>query len=1069
MTECALPCLNGGNCVFNSSGDSVCNCTAAWNGTLCEIPLCSPECVHGNCTGNSICGGGNTCACDAGWAGADCNTPVCASTCQNGGQCIVNETQAHICNCTAQWTGPNCTICTACPAGTHCVVDFVGGPVRCECDAAFALCTCSAAGPNCTLACANGGIFNTSTFACQCPVGFFGTNCSLACSTSCASGAACNSTATNCSLSCSPGVCIGSGNASACACPIGYVANATACVRQSSSTCSLACVPGVCIGSGNASACACPVGYAANATSCVLQPICSLACSPGVCAGSGNTSACDCPSGFTANATACVRQPVCSLACAPGVCIVIGNASVCACPAGYAANATACVRQSSSTCGLLCAPGVCVGGGNASACACPAGFAANATSCVLQPVCSLACFPGVCIGSGNASACSCPCGFVANATACAPQPPCPLSCSPGVCITVGASNVCACPAGFAANATACAPIPTAPCDLDCSPGTCVGGSGGGGGGSGKAFVCECPPGFVSNGTACIAIVPCTLTCAPGVCVIVEGEERCACPPGFIDICGTCVLAPTCDVDCTPGVCVVVGNTAVCACPDGFITTPDGCAFDPFGICAGIAPCEHGGRCIEVIGGSQCACPEPWIGPICNVSRCTNGTDECPLAGDACVFCAECPVDNATLGACICTQGCLADCECTCATCNGSCADGACQCLAPWFGVNCTECGAPCGADMHCVLSPLGRDCACDAGFELCVCNATLPAPDCSNACLNGGAFNVSTHSCRCPPNFSGARCELSNSSSVCWSPPFADECMLGWQSDGILLAILSVPRSDAIDALKLAVWQAALQNGDAVAFVPNTNGGYQVNVYDFFCAESVSQQKLAVLLAGFTWRRFPLVFGGVCCLACTSAACMGNVRNATYTIDLCFDAITQQHLANLSLSLQAYLVAHGVDVPPLQALQPPYHISVLFAGDLADATATTIDVADTLAADALFNLSLANATAEARSLLVGPVVFGCSDCNSADSEFVDSSSSSSASSFASAIGGSVGGAIGVAFLATILLMPGCRRKLRPACPGFCGCINRCMCCKQCRLKKSRRIPRTPASVTMSAF
>lgn len=37
-------------------------------------------------------------------------------------------------------------------------------------------------------------------------------------------------------------------------------------------------------------------------------------------------------------------------------------------------------------------------------------------------------------------------------------------------------------------------------------------------------------------------------------------------------------------------------------------------------CLTLSPCLHGGKCINLMGGYRCECPEGWIGKDCNRGR-----------------------------------------------------------------------------------------------------------------------------------------------------------------------------------------------------------------------------------------------------------------------------------------------------------------------------------------------------------------------------------------------------------------------------------------------------------------
>lgn len=37
-------------------------------------------------------------------------------------------------------------------------------------------------------------------------------------------------------------------------------------------------------------------------------------------------------------------------------------------------------------------------------------------------------------------------------------------------------------------------------------------------------------------------------------------------------------------------------------------------------CSG-GPCEHGGTCIDLVGGFRCECPPEWTGDVCQIGTC----------------------------------------------------------------------------------------------------------------------------------------------------------------------------------------------------------------------------------------------------------------------------------------------------------------------------------------------------------------------------------------------------------------------------------------------------------------
>ncbi|KRX26660.1 Protocadherin Fat 3 [Trichinella nelsoni] len=123
------PCLNGGSCVGRGSFGFTCLCPARYFGTYCEIdrtPCLSSPCQNGATCINLF--NDFQCRCSKLFIGRTCSErktsaeveeDICASSpCANGGQCLLNDhihlnsadESRFICNCTAGWTGPTCSL-----------------------------------------------------------------------------------------------------------------------------------------------------------------------------------------------------------------------------------------------------------------------------------------------------------------------------------------------------------------------------------------------------------------------------------------------------------------------------------------------------------------------------------------------------------------------------------------------------------------------------------------------------------------------------------------------------------------------------------------------------------------------------------------------------------------------------------------------------------------------------------------------------------------------------------------------------------------------------------------------
>lgn len=108
-------------------------------------------------------------------------------------------------------------------------------------------------------------------------------------------------------------------------------------------------------------------------------------------------------------------------------------------------------------------------------------------------------------------------------------------------------------------------------------------------------------------------------------------------------------------------------------------------------CAG-GPCEHGGTCIDLIGGFRCECPPEWTGDVCQLD-----VDECDSN----------PASK--LGPCINAKAC-----------NNTLGAFECTCLDGWGGPTCAkdldDCVGQCKNGATCIDLVNDYHCACETGF-----------------------------------------------------------------------------------------------------------------------------------------------------------------------------------------------------------------------------------------------------------------------------------------------------------------------------------------------------------------
>eukprot|EP00920_Eleutheroschizon_duboscqi_P042788 GHVT01102000.1.p1 GENE.GHVT01102000.1~~GHVT01102000.1.p1 ORF type:complete len:556 (-),score=-19.95 GHVT01102000.1:1058-2725(-) len=119
---CMPPCIHG-ECVAPDQ----CVCEKHWQGNRCQHPRCDPECVveHG------VCVFPGTCQCFPGYAGSRCEVIVSIPPCVRG-----TAISSRICRCDPGWGGPICDypLCQSWPEpSTKCGEGWCYEPYVCQC------------------------------------------------------------------------------------------------------------------------------------------------------------------------------------------------------------------------------------------------------------------------------------------------------------------------------------------------------------------------------------------------------------------------------------------------------------------------------------------------------------------------------------------------------------------------------------------------------------------------------------------------------------------------------------------------------------------------------------------------------------------------------------------------------------------------------------------------------------------------------------------------------------------------------------------------------------------------
>ncbi|KAL7730301.1 hypothetical protein ACLKA6_016552 [Drosophila palustris] len=197
-------------------------------------------------------------------------------------------------------------------------------------------------------------------------------------------------------------------------------------------------------------------------------------------------------------------------------------------------------------------------------------------------------------------------------------------------------------------------------------------------------------------------------------------------------------------------------------------------------CAG-GPCEHGGTCVDLIGGFRCECPPEWRGDVCqvDVNECeASYAASLPAASTLLTTTASAIIgsnlsSSAALLAAL-TSAVAASNFNSAMSANGPCINAreclnlpgsfSCLCLEGWGGATCAEnlddCVGQCKNGASCIDLVNDYRCACAAGYTGRDCETDID--ECATSpCRNGGECVdlVGKFNCICPLGYSGSLCE----------------------------------------------------------------------------------------------------------------------------------------------------------------------------------------------------------------------------------------------------------------------------------------------------------------------
>lgn len=199
-------------------------------------------------------------------------------------------------------------------------------------------------------------------------------------------------------------------------------------------------------------------------------------------------------------------------------------------------------------------------------------------------------------------------------------------------------------------------------------------------------------------------------------------------------------------------------------------------------CAG-GPCEHGGTCVDLIGGFRCECPPEWRGDVCqlDVNEC-EASYAAALPATTLLTTTASAIIASNLSSSAALLAALTSAVAASSSASGSGGGGingpcinaheclnlpgsfSCLCLEGWGGATCAEnlddCVGQCRNGASCIDLVNDYRCACAPGYTGRDCETDID--ECANSpCRNGGECvdMVGKFNCICPLGYSGTLCE----------------------------------------------------------------------------------------------------------------------------------------------------------------------------------------------------------------------------------------------------------------------------------------------------------------------
>ena len=775
INECttgSYNCSESATCI-NQPGSYICMCNPGYTG---DSQTCSDlnECTYNNGNCSQVCNnnvGSYTCSCNTGYElSNDKYSCVDVNECQRLRPCdqeCINTVGSYYCQCNDGFhldsNGVTCNVTDPCGPGHTCsqICTITNGSEICSCMKGYE-------------------IVSSNTSFCQDI-----DECQLVPSP-------CNQT------------CINSDGSYECSCMNGYRLDSNGWTCLDINEClntTLCSSNAICINIPGSYSCQCKAGYTGNGAACSDINECSLPsnnCSPNaICRNTDGSYNCSCKTGFVGSGTVCQDIDECSsnTQCSTNAaCYNTPGSYTCQCNPGYTGNGKICNDINECATGVnMCSTNAnCYNNNGSYTCMCRSGYTGDGFNCKdinectindqcngangctpITPKCSI---NANCSNTDGSYVCTCRQGYEGNGFTCHDINECDRNSlnncpSNSYCTNTNGSYYCTCNIGYSGDKlTGCRDIDECSSNQNnCnSNADCINVVG--------SFACHCRAGYYGNGANCSKIETCTgNNCGNNAqCVLFDYSYYCSCKVGYYS---NSVLPETqlqSGSHCQQGK-VFNGSLMLNAAFNSELNNPSSAAFKTLQqevtatLTATLQSSSVTKNSFErvVVTGFKAGSIIAEYYTVLKQNSNINQKQLADVISSSNYTIQGSPIQDVTVTD---YDECASANDNNCNS-NENCINEpgtySCQCKTGYTGSSCVdinECMTtrPCGGNATCLNTDGSYTCTCLLGYQGDPYSARGCSIACNNDfCINGGTctYNNNQRICRCPPNFTGIRCE----------------------------------------------------------------------------------------------------------------------------------------------------------------------------------------------------------------------------------------------------------------------------------------------------------------------